>query len=198
MTKKYCLSLTGAGTYKQEMLLAAREYLECNDWDLVNRQIMDENLLQLNSVANRKRIGSEMIKRLKTLSRKELEFFANAKGDDLSAMTWMIFCRTYPIMEAFSKKLVVDRYQKMRPDISKEIYEAFIDDEMYEHPELEAITDASRDKIKIRIFGMARDCKIIDSNSVITPLYPSPAFVNLLKETSKEDLSLFPKVGVLL
>lgn len=197
MSSKYCLSLTGAGTYKQEMVLLARAYIDTGSWDAVKASVLDENLLQLNTESNRKRIGSELIKRLKTLSPDELEFLANGSGDDLSAIVWVAFCRTYPFMREFSNELVAERFARMKPDVTKESYQAFVEDKMYEHPELAKLTDASRDKVKIRVFGMARDCGLLDRSGTITPIYPSPAFVSLIRRSVPADLSLFPKVGAI-
>lgn len=146
MNHSYCLSLTGAGTYKQEMVLLARAYLDKGSWDAVKASVLDDNLLQLNTASNRKRIGSELIKRLKTLSPEELEYLANCSGDDLSAIVWVSFCRTYPFMREFSSELIAERFAKMKPDVTKEVYQAFVEDKMYEHPELAKLTDASREK----------------------------------------------------
>ncbi|MEQ3363431.1 DUF1819 family protein [Raoultibacter massiliensis] len=198
MSSKYCLSLTGAGTYKQEMVTLARAYLESGSWDTVKSLILDDNILQLNTDSNRKRIGSELIKRLETLDPDELEFLAASSGDDLSAITWVTYCRTYPFMREFSEELIADRFSKMKPDVTKEVYQAFVEDKMYEHPELAKLTENSRDKVKIRVFGMARDCGLLDRKGTITPIYPSPAFVSLIKRTHAQELSVFPKVGALL
>lgn len=198
MSGNYCLSLTGAGTYKQEMVLLARTYLESGSWNAVKASVLDDNLLQLNTDSNRKRIGSELIKRLKTLNPEELEFLAKSTGDDLSAIVWVAFCRTYPFMREFSNELISERFARMKPDVTKEAYQAFVEDKMYEHPELARLTDASREKVKIRVFGMARDCGLLDRSGVITPIYPSPSFVSLIKRADSEDLSLFPKVGAIL
>lgn len=197
MSNKYCLSLTGAGTYKHEMVLLARAYLESGSWDAVRASVVDDNLLQLNTDGNRKRIGSELIKRLRTLSPEELEFLAKSTGDDLSAIVWVAFCRTYPFMREFSNELISERFARMKPDVTKEAYQAFVEDKMYEHPELARLTDASREKVKIRVFGMARDCGLLDRSGTITPIYPSPSFVSLIKRADSEDLSLFPKVGAI-
>lgn len=197
MSSNYCLSLTGAGTYKQEMVLLARAYLDSGCWDDVKASVVDENLLQLNTDGNRKRIGSELIKRLKTLSPEELEFLANATGDDLSAIVWVAFCRTYPFVREFSNELIAERFAKMKPDVPRVTYQAFVEDKMYEHPELANLTVASREKVGIRVFGMARDCGLLDRSGLITPIYPSPAFVSLIKRSDPADLFVFPKVGAI-
>ncbi|MEF9875698.1 MAG: DUF1819 family protein [Gordonibacter sp.] len=195
---KYCLSLTGAGTYRAEALEAARAYLECQNWREVRHRIVDEDLLSLNSEGNRKRIGGEVIKRLKTLTLEETAFFVSSVDDDQLAMLWVAFCRTYPILRSFSSGVLSVRYRDMIPDVPKETYRAFVEDEEYDHPELAALTESSQKKIEIRIYGMLRDCRLIGAGFNITPLYPSEAFAELIRANSPEDLLLFPKVGALL
>lgn len=195
---KYCLSLTGAGTYRAETLEAARAFIECRDWGEVRRLIVEENLISLNSEGNRKRIGGEIIKRLNTFDTEELDFFAHALDDDQLAMLWIALCRTYPIVHSLAREILVPRYANMAPDLPKTAYTAFADDIAFEHPEYARLTDSSKKKIEIRIFGMLRDCRLIDGDFKITPLYPSERFVSLLRETAPKDLELLPKVGALL
>lgn len=196
-SKEYCLSLTGASTRYIETMAAARAYVNCGDWTEVRRLIVEENLFGLNSDGNRKRIGGEVLKRLKTLSDEEVAFLANAIDHDQPAMLWVSLCRTYPIVRSVATDLLVARFDRLLPDLPRETYRAFVEDEKYEHPDLAKVTDKSLDKVEIRVFGMLRDCKLLDKSLNITPLYPSERFVALLRDSSPEDLELFPKVGAL-
>ena len=196
-SKEYCLSLTGASTRYAETMAAARAYDECRDWAEVRRLIAEENLFGLNSDGNRKRIGGEVLKRLKSLNEEETVFLAGALDHDQPAMLWVALCRTYPIVRSVATGLLVARFDRMLPDLPREAYRAFVEEEKYDHSELAELTDKSLDKIEIRIFGMLRDCKLLDSSFNITPLYPSDRFVSLVGAGAPEDLSLFPKVGAL-
>ena len=197
-SENYCLSLTGAGTYRAETLEVLHAYLECRDWREVRRLVVEDNLINLNSDGNRKRIGGEIIKRLQTLAIEELEYFDESIDDDQSAMLWVALCRTYPILYSFARNVLAARYANMVPDLPKTSYLAFTEEIEFDHPEYARLTESSKKKIEIRIFGMLRDCRLIDSAFLITPLYPSVRFVELVGQTSPEDLKLFPKVGALL
>ena len=196
-SKGYCLSLTGASTRCSETIAAARAYVDCHDWDEVSRLIVDENLFGLNSDSNRKRIRNEITKRLKALSDEEIVFLSNALDHDQFAMLWVALCRTYPIVRSVATELLVSRFDRMLPDLPRGAYKAFIEEEKYEHRELADLTEKSLDKVEIRVFGMLRDCRLLDDSYRITPLYPSERFASLVAATHPEDLSLFPKVGVL-
>lgn len=195
---EYCLSLTGASTRYIETMAAARAYADCGSWSEVRRLIVDENLFGLNSNGNRKRIGGEVLKRLKTLNEDEAIFLADAIGHDQPAMLWVALCRTYPLVRSVATELLSARFDRMLPDLPKEAYKAFVEEERYDHPELDALTEKSLGKIETRIFGMLRDCKLLDGSFKITPLYPSERFVSLLRTTNPGDLDLFPKAGALI
>ncbi len=192
------MSLTGASTRYSETLAASRAYADCRDWSEVRRLIVDENLFGLNSDGNRKRIGGEVLKRLKTLNEDEVVFLSDAVNHDQPAMLWVALCRTYPIVRSVATELLTARFDRMLPDLPKEAYRAFVEEEKYDHPELAALTEKSLNKVEIRVFGMLRDCKLLDKSLKITPLYPSERFVSLLRNANSEDLELFPKAGALL
>lgn len=195
---EYCLSLTGASTRYTETMAAARAYADCRNWSEVRNLIVDKNLFGLNSDGNRKRIGGEVLKRLKTLNEDEVIFLADAVGHDQPAMLWVALCRTYPLVYSVSSELLASRFDRMIPDLPRETYRAFIEEEKYDHPELAALTEKSLEKVEIRIFGMLRDCKLLDDSLKITPLYPSEGFVSLLRGANPGDLNLFPKAGALI
>ena len=198
MAKSYCLSLTGAGTYQAETVLTARAYLETPDWAEVRKLIAEENLLGFNTDGHRRRIGSEIIKRLRTLSSDELEMLASATGDDLAALTWLAICRTYPLAYGLSGDVLAGRFERMLPDLPKTAYRAFVEEQAFDHPELAALTESSLKKVETRLFGMMRDCRLINEAFEITPLYPSPRLVDTIRAFRPQDLELFPKAGVLL
>ena len=68
MSGKYALSMSGSTARVQECLIAARTYLELGDWNAVRKSIVEDNLFQLNAPSSRKRVASEIVKRLRTLT----------------------------------------------------------------------------------------------------------------------------------
>lgn len=196
--QEYSLSFTSIGARRPETAVVARSYAGCLDWTEVRHRIVEDNILSLNKESTRKRVGSELIKRLRTLCDSELAFLADAVGDDQLAMTWVAICRAYPVLRAFSTDVVAARYAGMVPDVPRTAWPAFVEDEAADHPELERLTEKSRKQLETRAFGMLRECRLIDGDYNITPLYPSARFVALVRETAPQDLDVFPKAGVLL
>ena len=176
--QKYSLSFTSIGARRPETVEVARAYVDCLDWTEVRRRIVEDNIISLNKESTRKRVGSELVKRLRMLDTDEMAFLADAIDDDQLAMIWVVICRTYPV--------------------PRTAWTAFVDEESMDHPELARLTDKSRKQLEIRAFGMLRECRLLDGAYNITPLYPSPRFATLVRERAPWDIELFPKAGVLL
>lgn len=196
--QKYCLSFTSIGLRRLETVEVGRAYVDCGDWSEVRRRIVEDDILSLNKESTRKRVGLELIKRLRALSDDEAAFLCEAVDDDQLAMAWVAVCRTYPVLRAFSARVVAGRYAKMLPDVPRTAWAAFIDDEEMDHPELAALTEKSRHQLELRAYGMLRECRLIDEDYNITPLYPSLRFADLVRSREALDLEIFPKVGALL
>lgn len=196
--QKYSLSFTSIGARRPETADLARAYVDCLDWTEVKRCVIEDNIISLNKESTRRRVGSELIKRLKMLDADEMAFLADAVDDDQLAMIWVVICRTYPVLRAFSTEVVATRFSKMVPDVPRTVWEAFIEEESIDHPELAHLTDKSRRQLEIRAFGMLRECHLLDDAYNITPLYPSTRFTTLIRVHAPQDIELFPKVGVLL
>lgn len=179
------------------MLVLARAYLACGDWDEVRRQVLDDNLLTFNRRATARRIGRELMKRLQTLSRDELVFFVESLDDDARAMLWVAICRPSPFLRDLSEQLVAGRYADMQWDLPDQAVRAFIEDQKLEHPRLARSSPSTQNKLCTHSLAMLRDCGLRARDGRITPLYPSRAFVALIRARRPQDLLLFPRVGAL-
>ncbi|MBQ9000893.1 MAG: DUF1819 family protein [Eggerthellaceae bacterium] len=192
MSKDYCLSMSGSRIRIPESMIAVELYLELGNWDEARRRIVDENLFQLNAESSRKRVASEVVKRLRTLTPAELEFLSRSFGDDRCAMLWVAVCRTYRFVRDLSEQVVADRYNKTIPDFTEAAYDVFFEEQCEIHPELEAVSPAGRKKMRNQVFLMLRECKLLSDDDAITPIYPTPLFSSALDPAHKEDLQLFP------
>ncbi|ACV21366.1 DUF1819 family protein [Slackia heliotrinireducens] len=192
MSSNYSLSMSGSKVRMQESMLAVEIYNETKDWSEVRRRIIDENLFQLNAVSSRKRVTGEIVKRLRTLTDAELEFLQGSYGDDRCAMFWVAVCRTYQFVRDLSEQMIAGRYNRTIPDFTMEAYDAFFEEQAEIHPELTALSDEGRKKMRNQVFLMLAECKLLSEDARITPLYPTPMFKNALDPSRKDDLRLFP------
>ncbi|MGI6033283.1 MAG: DUF1819 family protein [Coriobacteriales bacterium] len=192
MSKDYCMSMSGSSARIPESVIAAQTYLELRDWNATRKSIVDDNLFQLNAVSSRKRVSGEIVKRLRTLTDDEVAFFSSAYGDDRCAMLWVAICRTYPFVRDLSEQLLAGRYNRTIPDLTREAYDVFFEEQSEIHPELTALTEKSRDKVRNVVFRMLDECKLVNKQGKITPLHPTSSFKSSLDEEHRDDLLLFP------
>lgn len=184
--------MSGSAVRIPESMIAVELYLELEDWDEVRSRIVEENLFQLNAESSRKRVASELVKRLRMLTRDELDFLSRSYGDDRCAMLWVAVCRTYRFVWDLSVQMIAGRYDKTIPDFTQAAYDAFFDEQAEIHPELEEMSEAGRKKMRNQIFVMLRECKLLADDGAITPLYPTPLFKSALDAAHRDDLQLFP------
>ena len=194
----YALSFTAATARQADMLVLARCYLACNDWQEVLRQVREDNILGYNRPASAVRVAQELIKRLRTLSQEELAFFGRSVDDDTHAMLWVSICRTYPFLRDLSEQLVAGRWNNMMGNLPVQAVDAFMDEQKHEHERLARTTESTQSKLRSTSLTMLRECKLRTRDGTITPLYPSAEFVELVRANHPEDLALFPRVGALL
>ncbi len=182
---------------KADSVITASIYLECRDWAETRRRVVEDNEYQINVESSLKRIANDIIRRLKSLTDEELEFFASSYGDDQDAMLWVALCRTYPFMSGLSRNVIVDRYARTIPDYTDAAFETYFEEEAQYHPELLGLSERSRKNMRRQVYRMLVECRLITEEGRITPLYPSPAFVSAISEDHREDLMLFPGVTLI-
>lgn len=194
----YPLSFTAAGLRQADMLLLARSYQDCGDWQEVRRRAVEDNLLGFRRRKTALRVSGELVKRLQTLSQDELVFLVGSAEDDLHAMLWVSVCRCYPFLRELSEQLVAERWDAMKPTLPERALDAFMDEQKLQHEQLARTSPSTQKKLRSNALGMLRECRLRAADGSITPLYPSPEFVELVRSAHPEDLLLFPRVGVLL
>lgn len=197
MHSSYSLSMSGSSVRRPETVETAQLYLNLGDWNTVRRQVVEDNLYQLNAESSRKRVACELIKRLRTLTDDEVRFLVDSFGDDQSAMLWVSVCRTYQFVSDLSAAVIRERYESGIPTYTEGAFEAFFEQEAEVHPELGRLTEASRKKMRNQIFRMLVECDLVAEDGTITPLHPTPAFARAVDASHSDDLDLFPGVTII-
>lgn len=184
--------MSGSALRLPESMQAVELYLDCRDWNEVRTHIIKDNLFQMNTKSSLERITGELLKRLRMLTDDELEFLGRSFGVDRQAMLWVAICRTYQFVRDLSEQVLAARYNRTIPDFTYGAYDAFFDEQSEIHPELEAMTEEGRHRMRNQIFQMMGECGLITEDGTITPIYPSQAFKSALGEGRRQDLLVFP------
>jgi hypothetical protein len=190
----YSLSFTGSAVRKAESILLARCYREENDWQAVSKAAIDDDLLMIHAVSSRKRVSSELIKRLRNLSQEEIEYLASATPTEQNLLLWIAICRTYQFAEDFSREVIADRFKGLSATITPGVFEGFYDEQSSIHPELRAISEKTHERLRNQFLQMVREVGLADEEGKVQPVFLSPALALLLEKHNQDEYSLFPQM----
>jgi len=190
--EKYLMSFLVGGLFYQHSLTIAELYTTLNSWDEVFKLIVDKNVLQARMQSSAKRIGHEIINRLKTLTAQELEVLLDTSPIEQKQILFISVCRRYKFIYDFSKDIVRERYLTLKYDLPTEEFDSFYNKKEQWHEELEKISDSSRYKLRTVLYKILLEAEIIDKNKIILPTMPSIHFIKLIAKTDLDDLLVFP------
>lgn len=191
---KYRMSFSIGGLFLRESVLLASLYGEKNDWILVQEEAIETNLLQSRTISSAKRIGREVIGRLQELNDDEQRLLIDGTVEEQAQLLWLAICRRYAFIGEFSKEVVKEHAMAYHNRLSNEDFDAFFNAKMQTHPELEQITDSTRNKLRQVLFRMMREAEIIDSRKNILPTVLGERLKALMSANTRHELDYFPMI----
>ena len=149
-----------------------KKYLEHKDWDKVKDLVVEENIMQKQSVSSRKRVFAEIKRRIETLSNEQLEYVNESSSSDIRNFIFLTILKTYRFIfefmtEVISKKVLMFDYKILNSD-----YETFFESKRYAVEQLESITEATQYKLKQVLFRILEEAMIIDNTKSKNILKP--------------------------
>ena len=186
----YSLSYTAASLRRPECVTLARTHRETSDWKSVRRQCVEDDILMLRFESSRKRISSELIKRLENLTEGELDTLATTDDSRLqTALLWVGICRTYEFVADFAEQVIAERWHSGKHDLPVGAYETFFEEAALVHPEVSKLTESTRERMRNQLFQMLREAGMLNRTNELLPLL-LPAGVTELLGT--RELAFFP------
>ena len=148
MNNDYIFSYTAATLMLHETDEVMKRYLEYKDWDKVKDLVIEENIMQKQSVSSRKRVFAVIKRRIESLTSNQLEFINEANSSDIRNLVFLSILKTYRFIfefmaEVISKKVLMFDYKILNSD-----YETFFESKKYAVEQLENITEATQYKLK--------------------------------------------------
>lgn len=181
---RYRFSFTAGALMQKEMLIVASFARQNN----ISLNEIDASILAKARAKTNKREFSEVSIRLKTLSQEELTLFTNA-NDRLAKQLCLLAClRTYNFIKDFFTEVILEKITLYDFKIVDRDYNSFIHKMQMEHPELEALSESTKLKIKQVLFRILVQSKIIDSlkGKHINLNYLEPELKSLLQQNSRK------------
>lgn len=186
------MSFLVGGLFYQHSLSIAELYITLNDWNEVFKKILDKNILQARMQSSAKRVGHEIINRLKTLTLQELELLLNTSQAEQKQILFISICRRYKFIYDFSKDVIRERYLTLKYDLPTEEFDSFYNQKEQWHEELEKISPSSKYKLRTVLYKILLEAEIIDKNKIIIPTMLSSQLVSLVAKKDLDDLFIFP------
>lgn len=189
----YTLSFTTGSLFVYESEMVVDLFLECKDWEMVRKEVVENNLLQKGTISTRKREFHEIKKRLQTLNDKQLSFFKEANSSDMKYLALLSCYKTYKFIYDFVSEVIRDKILLFDYHLLDSDYERFYESKSLLYDNLNTITQNTRYKIKQVMFKMLEQAKIIDSakNKNIQKPYLSKELIELIVQDDPRYLKGF-------
>jgi len=187
----YTLSYTAAPLMPIETKNVVELYLQTQNWDEVKKKVIDDDILQKPTLDSRKRVFSELKKRLLNLTQPELEHFSDASMDDVKVLSLVSCLKTYRLMYEFVLEVIREKYLMFDYTIEPSDYSSFIESKEVSSPKLSGISETTHYKLKQVLFLILADVGLIEStkNHYITKPMLSEAVIKILLADNPKLLS---------
>jgi hypothetical protein len=189
---QYILSFTGASLSMTESITIAEVYLRLGNWPDVKSEVKKKNLIQARTKSSISREYQELQPRLAQLTQMQLELLVEGNPKEQKKLLWLAICKRYEYIQEFASEVVHEKFLKMDFQLTAYDYDSFYNHKADWHPELDGLTDTTREKMKTRIFRMLTEAEIITPNYQIIPI----TFTERLKEALASDreicIQIFP------
>lgn len=191
-SEKYLLSFTAAGLMINESVRIAEEYLKLGDWDSVNQAYKEKNLLQSRTTSRSQRVFQEIKKRLRILSKHQIQALVDGSFEEQKQILWFIVCKRYQFVHEFAIEVIHEKFLSMKSGVDDVDFDGFFIRKADWHPELNEITPSTKTKLKTVLFRMMREAGILTQTNEIIPSLPSGRVVDLIKNDAMIGLDIFP------
>ncbi len=117
-----------------------KKYLEFRDWEKTKDFVIEENIMQKQSVSSRKRVFIEIKRRVESLTSEQLEYFKDASSSDIRNLIFLAILKTYSFIFEFIVEVVLKKFLMFDYRILNSDYESFFESKKYAIEQLENIT----------------------------------------------------------
>ena len=189
---RYTMSFTTGGLFIQESLKMAALYFEVKTWSGVQEKVITGNILQARTISTSKRNCREILSRLKTLRRDELNLLVHGNSQEQCCLLWLAICRRYRFIADFAVEVLRERYISLKSVVNYEDFDSFFNKKSDWHHELEKTSISTRKKLRQVLFKIMKEAELILQDNTINTIILSPQVFNVISADNRQDLHYFP------
>jgi hypothetical protein len=190
--QKYNLSFTSGVLFLAGAPIAARLYLQRNDWYVVRDELRSKNLLQARTSGTAARWGSELVQRLETLTKEEIALLVEATTEELAQLMWVATCRRFTLIGEFAEEVLRERFLLMKTKLTYNHFDDFFNGKILWHEELTNIKPSTFQRLRSNLFQMMREGGFVTEDDTIIPTVVAPRVRERLEQRVPSDVRFFP------
>lgn len=190
--QRYKLSFTATALGLTESINVAEVYLGCHDWELTKDIINKENTLQSRTLTRNKRVSREIIHRLSPLTTDQLELLVEGSLEEQRLILWFAICNYYKIIREFAIEVLHEKFLVLGKQLNEDDYHAFLFRKADWHPELDEITESTKNKLRTVIFRMMREAGLLSDDNDIIRVIPSARLSQALQPNADFAYRIYP------
>lgn len=188
----YTFSFSRRALLLNESCLIAELYAQINDWTEVRLKTVEGNLLQTRTVSTSRKLTSELVSRLKTLTESQLRLLVQGTVDERRALLWLALCKRYKFLRDIGVELLREKFLRADSLLTAEDYEHFFNIKADWHPELDKLNAATRKNIKQTFMQILREARLLTNEDQLLPANLSSRLVEIIRAESSDLLHVFP------
>ena len=193
----YKMSFTSGGLFLNECVELAASYLRTQDWNATISQLQADGLTSSPKEKSKRRILREIVNRLETLSKEELQFLVeDADRQEQALLIWLSVCRAYRLVREFALEIVQDKYLAYQLDLPTDSFDLFFEHKAEWDDTLAATSASTRVRLRQVVFKTMREVGVISKDNRIQTTYVSAQLRQLIEAAAPADLALFPGVVI--
>lgn len=192
-TRRYAFSFITGALFVPETVAVSELLAAGKDWPVIRSAVLDDNLLRIKTSGSRLRILREIRYRFQEFDNVELDFFCAAGSRDQRLMLLLSICRRFAFIREFVEEVVRAKALALETHLTPGDFVRFFDLKGAEAPEVDALTEKSRDKVRQVLIRMLAEGGVLNSTSEMGIQRPSPSsgLIALVSKKIPADLKVF-------
>jgi len=164
-TNKYSSSFT-AGTLLFNEFNSILDILRFSTIENEKKRIISENLFKLNSESARKRVLTEIKKRVKSVDRRIWDHYYHCDDKERKALLFYVILKSHPIMFDFQSEVILEKFRTLHLDVKKEDIDIFIVKKSADHPEIDTWSKTTINNVKNAIMLILTRTNLLKENKI--------------------------------
>lgn len=167
---------TGALLHKE-----AKEYISSiSSFDdyLMKTENVSSNYISINSERSKKKIKSELDKRLTLLNGDYLKLFLTSEENDQKIILLFAVCKTYPIIAEFLLEVIYPKWKRFDYEISTYDFGYFLSEKLSQ-TKLDSLSDQTKYKLSQVAIKMLKEIGMLEKKQ-IRQIFPSEELITVL------------------